>query len=95
MNLDKLSGIREAPQVQNATPVGRSNPQPVVNVDDEQPVDNIDMSMIGRIMSRSIKDLANDDLQRPEKALQFKDLAERPARFTDSIIDKIFKRMAG
>ena len=53
------------------------------------------MSMIGRLLARSIRALADSEEVRPSVLEQHRDLPSQNTRFDNGTIDRIFRRMRG
>jgi hypothetical protein len=68
-------------------------PRPVAGYDAPAPADQADMSMISRIMARTIRELADQEEVRPERVARFQELPRQNARFDDPTTDRIFRAM--
>lgn len=95
MNIDKLHEHASLQAAQKTVGIRAIRPQPVAENDAPAASDQVDMSMIGRLMARSIRTLAESDDVRPEVIAKHQPLARQNARFDDQTIDRIFCRMLG
>ena len=95
MNIDKLSES-SAPQAgQQAGAIGTLRQPPVAENDRTPGSDQVDMSMIGRLMARSVRALADSEDVRPGVLAKHQDLPRQDVRFDNTTIDRIFSRMSG
>ena len=93
MNIDKL-GEGSAPQPnQKATAAGATRSAPVAEYAHAPERDQVDMSMIGRLMARNLRALADDEDIRPAKIDLHKSVPRQPAQYDNATIDRILRRM--
>ena len=95
MNIDKIRENTSAQAAQKTVGIRAIRPQPVAENDAPVVGDQVDMSMISRLMARSIRTLAENDGVRPEVVAKHQPLTRQNARFDDQTIDRIFCRMLG
>ena len=95
MNIDKFSDITASQAAQKAVAVRAIRQQQAVAESDftASASDQVDMSMIGHLMARSVRMLADSEGVRPEVIAKHQMLAKQNARFDDHTIDRIFARM--
>lgn len=93
MNIDKLAESNGPQAGQKAVAINAIRHPPVAERNLSPGGDQVDMSMIGRLMARSIRALADSDEVRPEVLNQHRELPRQNARFDNSTIDRIFRRM--
>ena len=95
MNIDKLS---ESAGPQTSPKIGAIGATPRPSVAESSAAansDQVDMSMIGRLLARSIRALADSEEVRPSVLEQHRDLPSQNTRFDNGTIDRIFRRMRG
>ncbi len=93
MNIDKL-GESAGPQAGPKTDaIDATRRPPVAESNPLQAQDHTDMSMIGRLMARNIRALADSEDVRPEVLAQHQETTRQNTRFDNNIIDRIFRRM--
>jgi hypothetical protein len=90
--LIRTTGV-EAPK--KSVAISGTTPRPVAGYDQPTPSDQVDMSLISRMMARSIRTLADQEEVRPERLARFQELPRQNARFDDKTIDRIFRAMQG
>ena len=95
MNIDNLNESTGTQAGQKTGGIGTIRRLPVVKNDSTASGDQVDMSMIGKLIARSVRALADSEDLRPEVLAQHKDLPRQNARFDNSTIDRIFRRMRG
>ena len=93
MNIDKLNESIGSQGAQKTVGISTIRRPSVVECDSTPSGDQIDMSMIGRLMERSVRSLADSEAIRPEILAKFQQIPRQNARFSDSTIDRIFRRM--
>ena len=93
MNIDKLAEHAGAADTTKIAAIGSPRLAPVAESDKPVSSDQIDMSMIGKLMARSLRALADNEEIRPEVLNLHQQLPRQTARFDDSTIDHIFRRM--
>ena len=93
MNIDKLREESAAQAAQRAVGISAIRRQPVVESDSSVAGDQVDMSMIGRLMARSIRMLADSEEVRPEVIAKYQQLPRQNVRFDDNTLDRLFSRM--
>ena len=94
MNIDKLNESTGSQAAQKAVGISAIRRPPVVE-HDAASGDQVDMSMIGRLMARSLRTLADSDGVRPEVLAKHQLLPRQNARFDDNTINRILGRMQG
>lgn len=94
MNIEELSRNTSVAAARKQAPVGTSSDAGAAR-DTAQLRDSVDMSMIGRIMAKSVKNLADSEQPRAAKIEQFSHFVEQSVRFPNNAIDKVISRMAG
>ena len=96
MNIDKLAESTGPQAGQKAVAIGATTRHPPV-AEGDLPTgsDHVDMSMIGRLMARSVRALADSEEVRPEVLDLHRGIPRQNARFDNSTIDRIFRRMRG
>ena len=93
MNIDKLND-RLAPQAtHNTVGIHAIRQRPVVESDAVTAGDQVDMSMISRLMARSLRVLADSDQVRPEVLAKHQQLPQLNVRFDNQTVDRIYGRM--
>jgi hypothetical protein len=95
MHIDTLFSNAGAEATKNSVAISSTRPRPVAGYDQPPAADQVDMSMISRIMARNLRELADSDQVRPEKIAAFQALPRQTARFDDQAIDRIFRAMQG
>jgi hypothetical protein len=95
MNIEEISGNSEARAARNVARLGTTPGTAGAQRTAAAMDDHVDMSMIGHIMARSVKSLADGDQPRPARLEQFRGIAQESTRFSDSVIDRIMRRMLG
>ena len=95
MNIDKISESTGPQSGQKIGTVGTTPRPSVAESNAAANSDQVDMSMIGRLLARSIRDLADSEEVRPSVLEQHRDLPRQNTRFDNSTIDRIFRRMHG
>jgi len=94
MHIDTLSSSTGAEATKKSIAISTRS-RPVAGYDQPPTADQVDMSMISRIMARNLRELADSDQVRPEKIASFQALPRQTARFDDQSIDRIFRAMQG
>ena len=93
MNIDQL-GQSSAPQPSHKTTAAEATRQAPVAQHDLAPTsDQVDMSMISRLMARNLRAVADGEEIRPEKLEQFQGISRQPAQYDNATIDRILRRM--
>ena len=96
MNIDKLSENAETRASQKAVAVNATPRPPVAEPDRADAAsDQVDMSMIGRLMARSVRALADSEDVRPEVLEKHQHLPRQNVSFDNGTIDRILRRMQG
>ena len=95
MNIDKFAASSRSQAGQPAVAINATRQPPVAESNPASNSDQVDMSMIGRLMARSVRALADDEEVRPEVLDQHRNLPRQNARFDNSTIDRIFSRLQG
>ena len=95
MNIDKFSESTGSQAAQKSVGISAIRQRPVVERDSAAVGDQVDMSMIGRLMARSIRTLADSEAVRPDVIAKHQQLPRQNARFDDNAINRIFSRMQG
>lgn len=93
MNIEELSENGKAQHARNPLPVSKPRTQAPARPARPASLDSVDMSMIGRILAKGLKELAEDEPPRPEKLEQFREFVRRPGRLPDKVVDGILRRM--
>ncbi len=93
MHIDTLSSNSAAQAAKHTVAITSTNHRPVAGYDQPPAADQVDMSLISRIMSRAIRELADKEEVRPEVLAHFQNLPRQTARFDDQTIDRIFRSM--
>ena len=94
MNIDKLNENTGSLGTHKTVGISAIRRQTVVERDSASG-DQVDMSMIGQLMARSLRVLADSDAVRPEVLAKHQPLPRQNGRFDDQAIDRIFCRMQG
>ncbi len=95
MNIDNLSEGLRSQAARKAVGIDTISRRPVVERDPVTSGDQVDMSMIGKLMARSVRMLADSEGVRPEVLAKHQQLPKQNARFDDKTLDRIFYRMQG
>ena len=93
MNIDKLVENTGPQAAQKNVAINAIRRPSVAECDAAPNGDQVDMSMIGRLMARSVRALADSEDVRPEVLERHKELPKQTARFDDRTIEQIFRRM--
>ena len=95
MNINQLGENSPAQAAPKAVASGANHLAPVAKHDLAPRSDQTDMSMIGHLMARSVRALADSDQVRPDVLAQNKGLPQLNADFDNRTIDQILLRMQG
>jgi hypothetical protein len=90
--LPRTSG---AEALRGSVAIPGTTPYPVAGCDHPAAADQVDMSMISRILARAIRELADQEGVRPERVARFQELPRQNAHFDDPTTDRIFRAMRG
>ena len=93
MNIDKLNERLATQAAQKTVGINAIRQRPVAESDAVSSGDQVDMSMIGHLMARSLRMLADSDQVRPEVIAKHQQLPQQNVRFDHHTIDRIYGRM--